>query len=117
MKLKVVIITVILLVFGLKTEASNRNEIDQLLPDSIQQVDSIPVKKKGKRFKAILFTVLTGPLGGHRIYLDTKPAVPIVYAVTLGGVGILPLVDLGHLIFSRDISRFENDNRVIMWSK
>lgn len=67
---------------------------------------------------AIVLTLLTGPLGGHRLYLGTKPIVPIVYVCTLGGgVGILPFIDLIVICFSKDISRFENNDKIIMWAK
>lgn len=73
--------------------------------------------RKHVRVKAIIFTILTGPLGGHRVYLRTRPGAPIIYAVTLGGFGILPLVDLAHLIFKKDISSFEENPKIMMWTK
>jgi hypothetical protein len=67
---------------------------------------------------AIVLTLLTGPLGGHRLYLGTKPIVPIVYVCTLGGgVGVLPFIDLVVICFSKDISRFENNDKIFMWAK
>lgn len=74
-------------------------------------------ERKHVRAKAIIFTILTGPLGGHRVYLRTRPGAPIVYALTLGGFGILPLIDLAHLIFKKDISSFEENPKIMMWSK
>ena len=82
--------------------------------DSLKS-DAIPVKFK--RGKAIIFCVLTGFLGGHRIYLGTHHRTPIIYSATLGGFGILPLVDLIHIIFSKDISKYENKPEIIMWRK
>lgn len=67
---------------------------------------------------AIVLTLMTGPLGGHRIYLGTKPIVPVVYTLTLGGgVGVLPFIDLVVICFSKDISRFENNEKIFMWAK
>jgi len=71
---------------------------------------------KFKRGKAILFTIFTGILGGHRIYMGTHQRTPIIYSVTFGGFGILPLIDLVHLIFKKDISVYENKTQIIMWS-
>ena len=69
-----------------------------------------------KRFIAIALVVLTGPLGGHRIYLGSHPVVPVFYALTLGGgFVVLPVIDLISIIFTKDLSRFENNERVIMW--
>lgn len=70
---------------------------------------------KFKRGKAILFTIFTGILGGHRIYMGTHQRTPIIYSVTFGGFGILPLIDLAHLIFTKDISVYENKTQIIMW--
>ncbi len=69
-----------------------------------------------RKFTAILLTILTGPLGGHRLYLGTKPIVPVVYAITLGG-GLLaiPIMDLFTLIFTKDLSKYENNDKVLMW--
>ena len=83
----------------------------------IEATDSISSKVKFKRGKAILFTLFTGFLGGHRIYMGTHQRTPILYSITLGGLGILPLIDLGHIIFTRDLSVFENKTQIIMWSK
>ena len=68
-----------------------------------------------KRGKSILFTIFTGILGGHRIYMGTHQRTPIIYSVTFGGFGILPLIDLIHLIFKKDISVYENKTQIIMW--
>ncbi|PKP50100.1 MAG: hypothetical protein CVT95_02825 [Bacteroidetes bacterium HGW-Bacteroidetes-12] len=72
---------------------------------------------KFKRGKAIALTILTGFLGGHRIYLGTHQRTPIIYSVTFGGFGILPLIDLVHLIFIKDISIYENNTQIMMWRK
>ena len=70
------------------------------------------------RATIIVLTLLTGPLGGHRIYLGTKPIVPIVYTCTLGGgLGVLPFIDLVVVCFSKDISRFKNNEKIFMWAK
>lgn len=66
----------------------------------------------------IALTILTGLLGGHRLYLGTKPIVPVVYALTLGGgFGILPFVDLLVITFTKDLSKYENNPRIIMWAE
>ena len=79
-----------------------------------EQGDTIYLVKR--KFTAILLTVLTGPLGGHRLYLGTKPIVPVVYAVTLGGgLLVIPILDLFAIIFTKDLSKFENNDKVLMW--
>jgi len=64
----------------------------------------------------IVLTILTGPIGGHRLYLGTKPIVPIFYTCTLGCVFVLPTIDLFVICFSKDISRFENSDKINMWA-
>jgi hypothetical protein len=72
---------------------------------------------KFKRGKAILFTVFTGFLGGHRIYLGSHHRTPIIYSLTFGGLGILALIDLVHLIFTKNIAIYQGKSQVIMWKK
>ena len=101
---------------------NHENCLVQIIQDnadtiSIMPGDSLKAEVKGKRIKAIILTVLTGPLGGHRIYLGTKAAVPVLYSLTLGGGILVTIIDLGYLIFSKDISLYENNSRFFMWIK
>lgn len=93
----------------LEGEVFSVNETE--LEMEIQQTGEV----KFKRGKVIIFTIFTGILGGHRIYMGTHQRTPIIYAVTFGGFGILPLIDLAHLIFTKDISVYENKTQIIMW--
>lgn len=84
--------------------------------------DSVTVGAQGrqvkfKRGKAILFTLFTGLFGGHRVYFGTHQRTPIIYSLTFGGLGILPLIDLVNIIFTKDLSKFEHKTQVIMWGK
>lgn len=57
------------------------------------------------KFELIVAAVLTGPLGGHRILMKSKPRVVFFYALTLGGgFGLLPLIDILHIAFSKDLN-------------
>ena len=72
--------------------------------------------KQRTKGKAILMAVLTGPLGGHRLYLGTKPYIPIIYALTLGGgLGFLPVVDIVVIALSKDLSKYYNNPQIMMW--
>ncbi len=74
--------------------------------------------KTKKKITAALLTVFLGPLGVHRLYLGCSPIVPAVYVFTLGGcIGILPLIDLMVIIFSDDLTPYENNNKIFMWVK
>ena len=125
--MKSIFVVFLLGVFTLNLNANNNLELSQSeikviieLNNSLEngelQVQVLPEKSdvKFKRGKAIIFTVLTGFLGGHRIYLGTHHRTPIIYSVTLGGLGILPLVDLVNIIFTKDISKFEDKSQIIM---
>ncbi|WP_306641649.1 TM2 domain-containing protein [Sanyastnella coralliicola] len=73
-------------------------------------------RQENPRLIAIALTILLGPFGAHRIYLGTSDKVPVIYALTIGGgLGVIPLIDLFHLIFAKDIGRFINNPKVIMW--
>lgn len=72
-------------------------------------------KKENKKIVATSLAVALGPFGAHRLYLGTEPKVPIVYTLTLGGFMILPLVDIGHILFTKNISPYENNPHIIMW--
>lgn len=65
---------------------------------------------------AAALTVALGPFGAHRLYLGTGTKVPIVYGLTFGGFGILPLIDLGHILFTKDLTPFRQNNKVLMWA-
>jgi|SRR5690554_2007272 len=71
-----------------------------------------------KKLKAALLAIFLGHFGVHRIYLGTDPSVPVVYSLTLGGgLGLLPLVDFIAIITAKDLDKYTNNNRVIMWVK
>lgn len=69
------------------------------------------------RLVSSLLTVLLGPFGAHRLYLGTTPKVAVIYGITFGGFGVLALLDLGHLWFTKDLERFQNNDRVFMWGR
>ncbi len=76
-------------------------------------------QKKKKRIAAIsAFPFPFGFVGTHRVMLGTKPWVPIIYAATFGGCfGLLPLIDFCVIVFSNDITQYENNPNVFMWIK
>jgi len=85
---------------------------------AVPQADSAEVVVvEDQRLVGSALALLLGPFGAHRIYLGTTPKVAIIYGLTFGGFGILPLIDLGHLLFSKDLEPYRNSDRVIMWGK
>ncbi|MBS1634993.1 MAG: TM2 domain-containing protein [Bacteroidetes bacterium] len=81
------------------------------------------LKKKQRLNKKITAAVLAFPfpfgiVGLHRIYMGTKPYVPVVYIATAGGVfGILPFIDFCVLMFDKDFDRYKDNGKVFMWVK
>ncbi len=92
----------------------------------ISNIDSLKISvpqnqkfeyRKSKRFTAALLCLTLGPFGMHRLYLGTSPKVAAAYSVTLGGIGLVPVIDLLLITFSKDLERYKNNENVIMWGK
>lgn len=112
----------LLIVFTLSTQFVWAGGPNNLLSPELLLIEDLniyePRKTENRKLVAAVLAITLGPFGGHRLYLGTKPAVPMVYVATLGGgFFILPLIDLGHILFSKDLSRFENNSSVFMWRK
>lgn len=73
------------------------------------------ISRRDPRATAAVLAALLGPFGAHRLHLGTSPKVVVIYGATLGGFGVLPLIDLGHLLFARDQERFRNNDKLLMW--
>ncbi len=69
------------------------------------------------RALAAALTVTLGPFGAHRIYFGAPPKVPLLYGLTFGGFGVLVLIDLGHVLFTKDLGKYQDNERVLMWSR
>ena len=79
-------------------------------------------RKKQLLNKRITAAVLAFPfpfgiVGLHRIYLGTKPYVPVAYIASLGGVfGILPFIDFCAITFDqKNFGNYKNNEHVFMW--
>jgi TM2 domain-containing membrane protein YozV len=73
--------------------------------------------RENTRLVGSALAVFLGPFGAHRLYLGTNTKVAIIYGLTFGGFGLLPLLDLGHLLFTRDLTPYKGNTRVFMWSR
>ncbi len=73
--------------------------------------------EENERLVALALTVALGPFGGHRLYLGTGPKVPIIYTLTLGGgFGVLPAIDLFHILLKKDLQPYRNNSNIFMWT-
>jgi hypothetical protein len=73
--------------------------------------------KEDIRRVSILLNISLGFFGVHRMYLGTDPKVPVFYTLSMGGGGLLWLVDLGILIAHKDVTPYMNNPRMFMWAK
>lgn len=69
-----------------------------------------------QRAVAIGLDVSLGLFGVHRMYLGTDLKVPVIYTSTIGGGGVLWLVDLGLLVAVKDLTPFKHNPNVFMWN-
>ncbi len=69
-----------------------------------------------QRAVAIGLDVSLGLFGVHRMYMGTDLKVPVIYTATIGGGGVLWLVDLGLLVAAKDLAPFKNNPNVFMWN-
>ena len=100
-----------------KTSSSILIEVNDRPP--FQKLRRLRVKLyKAKQSKAVAagLALVLGPFGVHRLYLGTSTKVPVIYSITLGGFFILPLIDIGVILFTKDFDRLKGDERVIMWA-
>jgi hypothetical protein len=106
-------------------DSTNQNSVKIYL--DIQDQKPNPVfqlfHKKHKLNKRITAAVLAFPfpfgiVGLHRIYLGTKPYVPVAYIASLGGgFGVLPLIDFFAITFDKNFDHYRDNGKVFMWVK
>jgi len=93
--------------------------VEEKKPNPIFQL----FRKKQKLNKKITAAVLAFPfpfgmVGLHRIYLGTKPYVPVTYIASLGGVfGILPFIDFIVITCDKNFDQYRDNGKVFMWVK
>jgi len=108
---------IFLLLFGfffLLKNVSGNHFVDSPPPSWRKTAFSHP---EDARRMAILLDATLGFFGVHRMYLGTSPKIPVFYTLSMGGGGILWLVDLGVLIAHKDISPYLNNPKMLMWSE
>ena len=95
---------------------SNPAALPALLPP-VEKSLPVPPKPEPKRLVAATLAVTLGAFGAHRLYFGTDAKVPIIYGLTFGGFGVLVLIDLAHILFTKDLETYMNNDKVLMWSK
>jgi TM2 domain-containing membrane protein YozV len=91
----------------------------QLCEEQVKPVHKALVqlqKNKHERLVAIGLNVSLGMLGVHRMYLGTGINVPVTYACTAGGFGVLWVTDLAILVGTRHYEALKNNPHVFLWN-
>jgi len=70
-----------------------------------------------QRLVAAALALTLGPFGAHRLYLGTNVKVPVVYGITFGGFGVLSMIDMVHILFTKDLTPYRDNTQVFMWAK
>lgn len=83
------------------------------LPPPPQQA----TRQEPQRLVAAGLALTLGTFGAHRLYLGTDAKVPVIYGLTFGGFGVLALIDLGQILFTKDLGTYRNNDQVFMWGK
>ena len=91
---------------------------DRTIATELRQVTVLAdsARDTPSRVLAAALAITLGPFGAHRILLGTSPLIPVLYSVTFGGFGLLVLIDLGHILFTKDLAAFEDNEQVLMWA-
>ncbi|MCC7301017.1 MAG: TM2 domain-containing protein [Bacteroidia bacterium] len=111
-----------LLCFPIFSESLNRADSSdseaQACTLTEPMADSVKFYRRQKLKAALLAFPLIGITGAHRVFLGTEPYMPLVYLATVGGFGILPLVDFVVILATppRELNRFRNSEKVFMWA-
>ena len=107
----------------------NSTELNSIRVDHVSEVNwkfrlVEKIKKNVGENNRVVAAILAFPIFGitglHRIYLGTKPYVPVVYIASLGGcAGILPLIDFFAIIFANKdtFDCYKENPNVFMWIK
>lgn len=96
-------------------------EVTRTEPPAQQQpVSRKKIKENVKVVAAVLAFPPFGMVGLHRIYLGTKPYIPIIYLVTFGGcLGVLPLIDCVYIATRspEELEKLKGNSKIFMWLK
>ena len=85
----------------------------------VPTLETVPeqARPESQRLVAATLALTLGTFGAHRLYFGTDVKVPIIYGLTFGGFGVLVLIDLAHILFTKDLNAYMHNNKVLMWSK
>lgn len=101
----------------IKIIESSSTEIERPFP-ILKLLKEKQFNKRKLTAALLAFPFPFGIVGLHRIYLGTKPYVPVVYIATLGGIfGVIPLIDFFVILFDKNTDNYSQNGKVLMWVK
>lgn len=105
----------ILFLFSLTATAISENDT---LEKPLSK-DSLKILRKHKLKAALLAFPLIGITGAHRVFMGSQPYMPVVYLATVGGFGILPLIDFVVILATpaHKLKRYEPSKKVFFWAQ
>ena len=116
-------VVLLIILFGVvgRTTASGPfqpkwNDAEDELLWEVHQLPADTAARHVSRALAAGLALTLGPFGGHRIYLGAPPKIPLIYSLTFGGFGVLVLIDLGHILFTKDLTVYQDNRKVLMWA-
>lgn len=81
------------------------------------KVENANDHREPQRLVAATLDLTLGAFGAHRLYFGTDAKVPVLYGITFGGFGILVVIDLAHILFTKDLTPYRDNHQVFMWAK
>lgn len=109
------IVLIVLLLSSVSLSGISRNDsLEGKIP-----ADSIRILRRHKLKAALLAFPLIGITGAHRVFMGTEPYMPVIYLATVGGFGILPLIDFVVILATpaRKLKQFEPSEKVFFWAQ
>lgn len=107
-----ILVVVFLMAVSLVSQAQLCEEKARPVQHMLAQLHS----NKHERLVAIGLNVSLGMLGVHRMYLGTVVNVPVTYACTIGGFGVLWVTDLVMLVGTKHYETLKNNPHVFLWN-
>ena len=120
MKTNKLFIALFTLFISFTAAGESQVELPAVFFSDSSEVTSAALDKKTicrKKAIAIGLAITLGPFGVHRLYLGTDAKIPVIYSITLGAFGILPLTDIIAILTTKDIEQYLDNQQIIMWMR
>ena len=83
---------------------------------NLEKANRLLQKTESPKIIALTLAITLGVFGVHRLYLGTHAKVPVFYALTFGGgLGVLTLTDIIAILATKDLAKYQDNDKVVMW--